>query len=273
MKISTCITNPNIFGKPLDEIMEQLAAIGFDGIDVPADNEHYPIAEIQPIVESYRNDLPVPEITACMNPSRDLTNPNTAKRNVALAYIKLCIDTAAALGVPCTHLCFITTPEILASEPRTKLEKRAVAALQECGGYARDSGVRLIVEPLFKGDNTIVNTCEQAVALFTQALDVDPNDFKAGRTEWGLLGDLFHMHHEEEDYLGALHEYAAAIRHVHVADHPRGLDFTRPDSTFVQEGIDQLRASGYGGYVSFESFDDSVNYEVLREAVQVIKQF
>ncbi len=270
---SSCITNANIFGGSLEDIMEKFVAFGFDGIDIPADTEQYPIAKIQPVVESFRNKLPVPEITACMNPTRDLTHPAAANRKKAVNYIKLCVDTAVALNVSSTHLCFISTPELLAKESRPKLESHGVASLQECIKYAQECGVRLLLEPLFKGDNTVVNRCEQAVALFSRALKIDTKEFFGKTKDYGLLCDLFHMHHEEPDFLGAIRTYAPLIGHAHVADHPRGLDFTRPDSQFVRQGIEQLRASGYEGFVSFESFDSSVNFEGLRQALQVVKQY
>ncbi len=273
IRFSSCITNGNIFGTPLETIMEKFVAFGFDGIDIPADAEQYPIAKILPVVESFHKKLPVPEITACMNPTRDLTHPAAANRKKAVNYIKLCVDTAVALHVPSTHLCFISTPELLAKEPRPKLESRAVASLQECIKYAQDHGVRLLLEPLFKGDNTIVNQCEQAVALFSRALKIDPKEFFGKTKEFGLLCDLFHMHHEEPDFVGAIRTYAPLIGHAHVADHPRSLDFTRSDSQFVRQGIEQLRASGYEEFVSFESFDASVNFEGLRQALQVVKQY
>ncbi len=273
IRFSSCITNPNIFGAPLEYIMEKFVALGFNGIDIPADAGHYPIAQIQPIVEAFRNKLPVPEITACMNPTRDLTQPTAANRRKAVNYVKLCVDTAVSLNVPSTHLCFISTPELLTKESRPKLEARAVASLQECAKYAQDNGVRLLLEPLFKGDNTLINRCEQAVTLFSRALKMDPNDFFGKSKEYGLLCDLFHMHHEEPDFLGALRTYAPLIGHVHVANHPRSLDFMRSDSQFVRQGIEHLRASGYEGFVSCESFDASVNYNVLQQALSVIKQF
>ncbi len=270
---SSCITNGNIFGDSLEDIMEKFVAFGFDGIDIPADAEQYPIDKIQSVVESFHKKLPVPEITACMNPTRDLSHPTAANRKTAVNYIKLCVDTAVALNVPSTHLCFISTPQLLVKEPRPKLESRGVTSLQECIKYAQDHGVRLLLEPLFKGDNTIVNRCEQAVALFSRALKIDPKEFFGKTKEYGLLCDLFHMHHEEPDFVGALKKYAPLIGHAHVADHPRSLDFTRPDSQFVRQGIEQLRASGYEGFVSFESFDASVNFDTIQTALNVIKKF
>ncbi len=270
---SSCITNANIFGTPLEILMDKFIAFGFDGIDIPADAEQYPIAKIQPVVESFRKKLPVPEITACMNPTRDLTHPTAAKRKKAVDYIKLCVDTAVTLNVPQTHLCFISTPELLAKEPRPKAESRAVTSLQECIKYAQDHGVRLLLEPLFKGDNTLVNRCEQAVALFSRALKIDPKEFYGKTKEFGLLCDLFHMHYEEPDFLEVLKKHAPLVGHVHVADHPRSLDFMRKDSQFVKQGIEQLRASGYEGFVSFESFDASVNFDTLQTALNVIKKF
>ena len=260
-------------GIPLEVIMEKFVGFGFNGIDIPADVEHYPVAKIQPVIESFRDKICIPEITACINPSRDLTHPRKANRRKAMEYIKLCIDTAVALNVPSTHLCFISTPELLAREPRPRLEDHAVASLRTCMKYAQDCGVRLLLEPLFKGDNTIINRCDQAVALLSRALNISPPELLTMRKECGLLCDLFHMHHEEPDFLEAIRTYAPIIGHVHVADHIRGLDFTRPDSLFVMQGIAELRTRGYEGFISFESFDASVNFETLRRALEVLKTY
>ncbi len=245
MKYSTCITNDNIFNLSLDKILDSLIHAGFDGVDIPADQKSYSISKIQPILQSYSNKLKIGEITACMNPTRDLIHPEVVRRKIALDYIKYCIITASELGVNFTHFCFLSFPDNLTSNSREVLEKRAIESIKELIKFADDHHVRLLMEPLFKGDVSLINRADQAVDLFSKALNTDPTSFLAGNHNYGLLLDLFHMHHEEPDMFTTLRTYLPITYHVHVADHPRGLDFTRPDSSFVKRGMDILKEKNY----------------------------
>lgn len=273
MKISSCITHPALFGQPLSKVMDFLIASGFDGIDIPTDAKTYPVSTIKPIIETYGKRLPVAEITACINPDRDLIHPEIKKRQIAIDYIKQCIDTANALGVKQTHMCFITSKDNLNNNSREKLEQIGVASIKDCAQYAREHSVRLLLEPLFKGDTSLVNRCDQAVSLFSKAVDMAPEEFIKGTSEFGLLLDLFHMHHEETDLVKAIQKYQSIAYHVHVADHPRTLDFTRADSNFVKQGLNQLSKQKYNGFVSFETFDGAVTQESFPKALQQLKKW
>lgn len=273
MQFSTTITNPNIIGKPLADILDKLVSAGFDAVDVPGEPEMFPIDSIKEILSSYSKKLHVPEITACINPTRDLMNPDEKIRHKAMDYVKYCIDAAAELDVGLTHACFITTNQLLQSTPPAVLEHAAVDSLKSLARHARNAGVRLMLEPLFSGDHTIVKTASKAVALFAKALGMDREAFLHGQREFGLLLDLFHMHIEEGDMLEAIRQNAAITMHVHVADHVRSLDFTRADSTFVRSAITALRDAGYAGHVSFESFDPAVTLDSLRPALMAIKSY
>ncbi|MFX0102963.1 MAG: sugar phosphate isomerase/epimerase family protein [Candidatus Hodarchaeota archaeon] len=272
MKFSTTITNPNIIEKPLEVILDALVDAGFDAIDVPGEPSSHPISKIKPILDSYSDKIKIGELTACINPTRDLINQDPVMRRKAIDYIKYCIEAAEELGCNLTHLCFITNDDNLNNTPRAKLEARAIDAIKECSSLAGDLGVKLMIEPLFKDDNTILNTAKQGVNLFAKALDIDAGTFIQG-DQFGLLLDIFHMHHEEKDLLKTLGKYATIMFHGHVADHPRGLDFTRDDSIFVKKAIRRLDAIGYKSLVSFESFDPSVTLEALKDSLSTIKSF
>ncbi len=273
MKFSTTITNSNIIGIPLPTILDRLVEAGFDAVDLPGEPDIYPIFKMVETMESYSGKIHVGEVTACINPTRDLMNPDKKARQNAVEYVKYCINAASELGVNLTHACFITTPEILHRTGKQVLERNAVESLQELASYARDAGVRLMLEPLFSGDNTIVKTARDATVLFSKALDIDAGTFMRGQNDFGLLLDIFHMHVEEPDLVKSIMEYASKAMHVHVADHPRSLDFMRSDSSFVKTGIAAFRAAGYQGYTSFESFHPSISFETLKTALCVIKTF
>lgn len=273
MKYSSCITNPSIITQPLDKILNAFVEAGFDGIDIPGEKDLFPIDKIKPILDTFSNRIKVAEITAAINPNRDLINPDPKKRNEAINYIKYCIETASKIGCNLTHMCFITNLDNLSNTPRDKLDKLGVEALKICSKEAENHGVKLMLEPLFKKDVTIVNTCDKAVELWSKALNIDIETFIQGRTNFGLLQDIFHMHHEESNLADSLKKYARITYHIHVADHPRGLDFTRADSKFVPEAIITLKKLNYPNFISFESFDSNYNLFSLKSALMTLKSF
>jgi len=273
LKFSTTITNPNIIDLPLELTFDSLTQGGFDGIDIPGEPLLFPVEKLKQIVESYSNKLPVAEITACVNPKRDLINPDKKIRQRAKDYIKFCIDLADALNVNLTHFCFISNDYNLENTAREKLENLAVDAIKELSRYAHDRSVKLMLEPLFKQDRTIINRADQAVKIFANALKMDESTFLTSQKDFGLLLDIFHMHHEEKDLLKALKKHVPIMFHGHVADHDRALDFSGPASDFVKKSIQELKRLNYQHYISFESFDDSVNLKVLSDSLKVIKSF
>lgn len=273
MRFSTTITNANIIDQPLEEILDALVEAGFDAIDIPGEPETYPVGKVKVALDSYSDSIQVGELTACINPTRDLVNQDPAMRKKAVGYIKYCIQAASELGCNLTHACFITNRDNLENTPRKKLESLAIIALKECSALATDLGVKFMIEPLFTDDVTIVRTAGQAVSLFARALDIDSETFLQDGSQFGLLLDIFHMHHEEENILETLEKNVGKMFHGHVADHPRGLDFTRDDSRFVESAVRKLEDLGYKNLVSFESFDPTVTLGTLKHSLKTVKSF
>jgi len=269
MYFSSCITNPNIIIKPLNEIIEKFIEYGFDGIDLPCNEQLFPLKSIKNILESYSN-IKIPEITAMISTSLDLIHPDEKMRMKAINYIKRCIDYAAELNVNLTHMCFITFEENLTRNTREKLEKIAISAIKNCALYAEKMNVKLLIEPLYKGDVSLINRCEQAIELWCKALNIDESTFM-NQNQFGLLQDIYHMHCEEIDLLSTIKKYNKITYHMHLADHLRGLDFTRPDSKFVKDAIKLLKHLNYSYYVSFETFDKSVSFDTLKNSLKILK--
>ncbi len=272
MKYSSCITNPSIINHSFPEILQSFIDAGFDAIDIPGDPEKFPVKKIQEGLDSVKGKIRLGEITAAMNPGLDLIHPSESNRTKAINYVKYCIDCAQQLG-SFTHFCFLSFPENLEKNPRTQLEKLAIDSIKQLSKYAEKADVRLLIEPLFKGDVSLVNRCEQAVSLYSKALGISEQDFLKGGRNFGLLQDLFHMHNEETDFLGALRTYNKCTYHIHVADHPRGLDFSRQDSGFVAQAIKELKKRNYPHYLSFESFDPNFGLASLKKSLMMLKSF
>lgn len=271
MKFSSCITNPKIFSESFEKILDSFVAAGFDGIDIPADPAQYPVQLVKDVYSSYEDKLEIPEITAMINPDRDLINPDDIKRKNSVKYIKTCIDIASELDVGLTHFCFITNYENLTQTSAKTLRKRAIESIKEIASYSEENGVKLLMEPLFSDDCTLIKTSKQAVDLWIDALNLDYEVFMDGETNFGLLQDIFHMHHEEKDIIQAIEDFVKITYHRHVADHPRGLDFSREDGGFVEKALKKIDELNYKGYISFESFNPNYGLNSLESSLKSLK--
>ena len=272
MKYSSCITNPSIIDLPFSKILQAFVDAGFDAVDIPGDPKRFPVKMIEKEMTSFSDRIKIGEITAAMNPSLDLIHPSESVRTKAIEYVKYCIDAAAQLG-SFTHFCFLSFPENLEKNPRERLESLAIGSIKKMAGYAEKVDVRLLIEPLFKGDVSLINRCEQAVSIYSRALGMNDEEFIKGKHKFGLLQDLFHMHNEEPNFMETLKKYNSITYHVHVADSPRGLDFTRSDSKFVSEAIKELKRLNYPHLLSFESFDPKFDLESLSASLKTLKSF
>jgi sugar phosphate isomerase/epimerase len=97
--------------------------------------------------------------------------------------------------------------------PRDEAGDRAVLldALSELGEHARREGVRILLEPLNRYEDHMVNRLEQAVEL-AEATGLD---------SVGVVADSYHMNIEEADPQAALVAAARRLHHVQVSDSNR----------------------------------------------------
>jgi sugar phosphate isomerase/epimerase len=108
------------------------------------------------------------------------------------------------------------------------------------GAHAAAAGVSLLLEPLNRYEDHMVNTLAEAAALIAEA----------GPAGLGVLADTYHMNLEEDDPGAALRAAAPVLGAVHLSDsnrhHPgRGhIDFAAVLAT--------LRDIGFAGTLSVE---------------------
>ena len=108
---------------------------------------------------------------------------------------------------------------------------------------AKEYGIKVLVEPLTRGECNIINTLldgYEAVKYFN-----DDNFL--------LMADLFHMKNNGEN-LETLKECLPSIRHIHIAGKDRELEATTKDPYLIQ-GLNLLKTLGYNGTISLETKD------------------
>jgi len=121
----------------------------------------------------------------------------------------------------------------------TAAAERFAEVLASTRDRAAEHGLRIVLEPLHRGETDLVNSIGEAVR-FLDTHGIEGVD---------VVADLFHVMREQEP-LEDVARYAHRIGHVHLAD---------GDRRFVGAGgypwrafLDVLRTAGYGGAVSLE---------------------
>jgi len=141
--------------------------------------------------------------------------------------------------------------------PRTEDEDRRVLldALEELGEHADEEGTFVLLEPLNRYEDHMLNRVDQAVEL-CQAV---------GRPSIKVMGDLFHMNIEEEDLGDTIRRAEGHLAHVHLADSNR----LQPGAghTDFARAFGALRDTGFDGFMAMECGIRGDAAEVLPEVV------
>ena len=90
--------------------------------------------------------------------------------------------------------------------------------LAELGAHAEQAGVVLLLEPLNRYEDHMVNTVAQAAELIAEA----------GSAGVRILADTYHMNIEEDDPCAALRSVAGVLGAVHLSDSNRHQPGTGP---------------------------------------------
>jgi len=228
------------------EIIGKVKALGFDGIEIPAENpEAMDIPWIKEVLRSY--SLPCSSVSAALSPGRDLISPYKKVRAKTKKYIRNCIEIASDLNSNIVQgPVYSTVGKQETRLPREKEWKYCAEGLRELGGFAEDQGVYLTVEPLNRFKSYFINTTEDVVKLVN---DVNHPNIKVNL-------DVFHMNIEEKSIAKAIKLAGNLLYHVQVVENDRGA----PGSGLInwKEFRDALIDIGYNRWLVIESFNPEI---------------
>lgn len=185
--------------------------------------------------------------TACPETGSWLGDFDAGARRAALDRLRRQLEGVAALGgvgviAPAAWGMFTRRLPPFEEPPRTPAEDREVLVegLAELGGHADGLGVALLLEPLNRYEDHMVNTVAQAAELIAEA----------GGRGLGILADTYHMNIEEDDLCSALTAVAPVLGAVHLSDSNRA----QPGAGHVpfEHVITTLREDGWDGVLSVE---------------------
>ena len=230
-------------GDSFAEKFKLLAAWGYDGVEVGGTDLMQRADELRAALEQF----PVQVTSIIGGHAGWLVDPNAGARRDAIAAIQEIMAAGAAVGAAglvCPAAFGLTNRGVLPPFRNVfTLEEGRSLLVDSLGQIARgaeESGGTLLLEPLNRYEDAVLNTLAEAVAVIEEV----------GSPAIRLMPDFFHMNIEEADIAASLRDSAQYIGHLHLADSNRrlpGLGHT----DFVS-GFAVLQAVGYDGALAIE---------------------
>jgi sugar phosphate isomerase/epimerase len=231
-------------GSTMQAKWETALAWGFDAIELRGQGDHALRRRLPDLLAAQRDGVQMP--TVCVEMGHFIGDFDRGRRADALANMASQVEVIGALGgigamTPASWGMFSRrlppfTPPRSADEDREVL----LEALTHLGEVARGAGTRILLEPLNRYEDHMVNTVGQAAELAAAT----------GLASVQVGADTYHMNIEEVDPLAALHAHAARIGHVQLSDSNR----LEPGAGHLDWGalLGCLDEIGFDGVLAFE---------------------
>lgn len=227
---------------PLEEVIQRLARIGYDGIEIGAAAPHaYPDYLTRDAIKSVRQALedngiacssmlPAPGGGAGFN----VASANPLERAAAVDQYKKVADLCREWGAP--TLVYVAGWQIFGTS-RKDAWSWTCESLNEISEFASD--LTIAVEPT-SSDSNLIDSCDDVIELMDQL----------NKPNIGAMFDTFHTLYRNEvptDYVCRL---GKRLKHIHFAE----VDREPPGSGVVDyvSLIQALRDVGYDGYLAME---------------------
>lgn len=243
LAVNTFVWYSPLTDEHIATIAPRLVKWGFDGVELPLENPgDWDPKRAREVMEQHGLRS---VIGAVFCPGRELTVASADVISDTSAYLRHCIDVAAAQGAPLVIGPMYTS---VGRTWRTTADERqaAIAELRESikplAAYAGEQGVRLAFEPLNRYETSLVNTVEQVL----EVIDGLPSEAV------GLNLDTYHQNIEEKSIGGALRLAGERLIHLQVCANDRGA----PGNDHLDWGDIRaaLIAIDYAGMLGIESF-------------------
>jgi sugar phosphate isomerase/epimerase len=250
-------------GDTLQEKWDAAQRFGYDGIELRGQGGHR-IRERLPELHRARRDGVVMN-TVCVDMPHYIGDFDAERRRDAVENMRTQLSVIAEIGgtaamTPASYGMFsLRLPPF--TPPRDADGDRAVLldALGELGRHAEREGVRILLEPLNRYEDHMVNRLEQAVELATAT----------GMNSVGVVADSYHMNIEETHPASALVAAADRLVHVQVSDSNR----LEPGAGHIDWSVflGALASMGYTGDLAAECRLSGPAEQVLPKAAAMLR--
>jgi protein FrlC len=248
---------------PLTEVIERIARIGYDGIEIGAAAPHaFPDylgparrKEIRSLLEgnglALASMLPAPG----GGPGFNVASPMVEERMAAIDQYTKVADLCADLGG--STLLYVAGWQIFGTS-RQQAWDWSRSALEEIADHAAGRGVTVVIEPT-AADSNLVDSCDDALMLMREV--AKPNV--------KLMFDTYHVIYRKEVSSDYVRRMGANLHHVHLADVNRAApsDAGKADYRAI---VADLKELGFSGYLTMEIGFDRRDVEPDRIARQAL---
>ena len=264
MKFS--IREPMAPGRTIREKFENLAKMGFAGIEITTSSRRDKLEEI---LEASKATGIVPNIFSAGGSA--LLDPRPEERRRGIEALKealsLCGE-AGGVGVifpPLISIKMGGRPRIpdlspLASTRQLEFDLLVAILKEEIAPHAEKVGARLIIEPLNRYEQWWPCRLEEGVAICEAV----------GSPNVVIMADFFHMNIEEADIAEAIRKAGKWIYNIHLADSQRLLPGY--GHTDFREPLAALKEIGYDLYYGFECGIPGDPFVELPKAMEYIRK-
>jgi sugar phosphate isomerase/epimerase len=264
MKLKLAVQEQMVPGKTLIEKWELAQSLGYDAIEVRGRNDFEMERRLSEFKQARAAGVPMP--TECVEMDHFIGAFDVAARQDAIANLRSQLTVMAQIGgtavvTPAAWGMFSKRlPPMV--PPRSEAEDREVLleALRQLGEHAKAEGVRLLLEPLNRYEDHMVNTLAQAVSLVEEA---------GVPQGLGVNADTYQMNIEEDDFKANLEAAATWIKHVQLGDSSRFQPGTGHLDWPVLLGA--LYEIGYDGYMALECRLRGKPETALQEAAEFMR--
>lgn len=249
---------------PGDGVLEKwefAASAGFDGIELRGMSDW---RERLDDLKAAR-DRGVVFSSVCLIDDRFIGDFDAQRRREAIEHMKALLSGIAGLGgagaiTPAAYgLASRRLPPF--EVPRSEEEDRRVLleALGELGEHADREGTLVLLEPLNRYEDHMLNRLDQAIELCRAV----------GHDSVRVMGDLFHMNIEEPDLGESIRNADGYLAHVHLADSNR----LQPGAGHMDfaSAFQALREIGFDGYMALECGVEGNPEKVLPNVVRHLR--
>jgi D-psicose/D-tagatose/L-ribulose 3-epimerase len=252
--VSTWVWTSPLSDPDLERLVSRIGGWGFDLIELPIEQPD----DWDPGRAAALTAAAGLGTTTCavMTPDRDLTTTDRALTASTQAYLRQCVEIAAAVGasvVAGPMYAPVGRVWQLEAGDRMRTVARLIEALRPVADHAARHEVRLALEPLNRYETSLVNTVEQAMDVIEGVAS----------PALGVCLDTFHLNIEEKDPAAAAAMAAGHIAHVQACGTDRGTPGA--DRFDWDRFAGALADASYTGPVCIESFT-AYNASIARAA-------
>lgn len=231
---------------PLIDVIERLAKIGYDGIEIGAASPHaFPDylgperrREIRAALES--NNLALASMLPAPGggPGYNAASPLPEERAATVEQYNKVVDLCADLGG--ATVLYVAGWQIFGTS-RQQAWAWSREALVKIAAHAAGRGVTIAIEPT-SADSNLIDSCDDAMTLMAEV----------GKPNVKLMFDTYHVIYRNEVSTDYIRRMGKNLHHVHLADADRNSpgDGGKADYRAI---VQELAAQNFEGYLTMET--------------------